>query len=89
MGENWQQTEKEIARVPYSVVNEGGYPRVDINGRKYTPQEISAMVLQKMKKTAEDYLGQEVTEAVITVPAYFSSPQLPLWHMVSIRPTRI
>ena len=75
MGENWQQTEKEIARVPYSVVNEGGYPRVDINGRKYTPQEISAMVLQKMKKTAEDYLGQEVTDAVITVPAYFSDSQ--------------
>ena len=75
MGENWQQTEKEISRVPYSVVNEGGYPRVDINGRKYTPQEISAMVLQKMKKTAEDYLGQEVTEAVITVPAYFSDSQ--------------
>ncbi len=75
MGENWQQTEKEIARVPYSVVNEGGYPRVDINGRKYTPQEISAMILQKMKKTAEDYLGQEVTEAVITVPAYFSDSQ--------------
>ncbi len=75
MGENWQQTEKEIARVPYNVVNEGGYPRVDINGRKYTPQEISAMVLQKMKKTAEDYLGQEVTEAVITVPAYFSDSQ--------------
>ena len=75
MGENWQQSEKEISRVPYSVVNEGGYPRVDINGRKYTPQEISAMVLQKMKKTAEDYLGQEVTEAVITVPAYFSDSQ--------------
>ena len=75
MGENWQQTEKEINRVPYSVVNEGGYPRVDINGRKYTPQEISAMVLQKMKKTAEDYIGQEVTEAVITVPAYFSDSQ--------------
>ena len=75
MGENWQQTEKEIARVPYTVVNEGGYPRVDINGRKYTPQEISAMVLQKMKKTAEDYLGQEVTDAVITVPAYFSDSQ--------------
>ena len=75
MGENWQQTEKEIGRVPYSVVNEGGYPRVDINGRKYTPQEISAMILQKMKKTAEDYLGQEVTEAVITVPAYFSDSQ--------------
>ncbi len=75
MGENWQQTEKEIARVPYTVVNENGYPRIDIDGRRYTPQEISAMVLQKMKKTAEDYLGQEVTEAVITVPAYFSDSQ--------------
>ena len=75
MGENWQQTEKEISRVPYTVINEGGYPRVDIDGRKYTPQEISAMVLQKMKKTAEDYLGQEVTDAVITVPAYFSDSQ--------------
>ena len=75
MGENWAQTEKEISRVPYSVVNEGGYPRVDIDGRKYTPQEISAMILQKMKKTAEDYLGQEVTDAVITVPAYFSDSQ--------------
>lgn len=75
MGENWQQTEKEISRMPYSVVNENGYPRVDIEGRKYTPQEISAMVLQKMKKTAEDYLGQEVTDAVITVPAYFSDSQ--------------
>lgn len=75
MGENWQQTEKEISRVPYTVVNEGGYPRVDIDGRKYTPQEISAMILQKMKKTAEDYLGQEVTDAVITVPAYFSDSQ--------------
>ena len=75
MGENWQQVEKEVGRVPFSVVNEGGYPRVDIDGRKYTPQEISAMVLQKMKKTAEDYLGQEVTDAVITVPAYFSDSQ--------------
>ncbi|MBR3480390.1 MAG: molecular chaperone DnaK [Prevotella sp.] len=75
MGETWQQTEKEIARVPFTVVNEGGYPRVDIDGRKYTPQEISAMILQKMKKTAEDYLGQEVTDAVITVPAYFSDSQ--------------
>jgi len=75
MGENWAQTEKEISRVPFKVVNEGGYPRVEIDGRKYTPQEISAMVLQKMKKTAEDYLGQEVTEAVITVPAYFSDSQ--------------
>ncbi len=75
MGETWQQTEKEISRVPFTVVNEGGFPRVDINGRRYTPQEISAMVLQKMKKTAEDYLGQEVTDAVITVPAYFSDSQ--------------
>ena len=75
MGENWQQTEKEISRVPYTVTNENGYPRVDIEGRKYTPQEISAMVLQKMKKTAEDYLGEEVKEAVITVPAYFSDSQ--------------
>ncbi|MBP7359209.1 MAG: molecular chaperone DnaK [Prevotella sp.] len=75
MGESWDQTQKEVKRVPFSVVNEGGYPRVDIDGRKYTPQEISAMVLQKMKKTAEDYLGQEVTDAVITVPAYFSDSQ--------------
>lgn len=75
MGETYAQTEKEIKRVPFSVVNEGGYPRVDIDGRKYTPQEISAMILQKMKKTAEDYIGQEVTDAVITVPAYFSDSQ--------------
>ncbi|MDD7258505.1 MAG: molecular chaperone DnaK [Prevotellaceae bacterium] len=75
MGETWDQTAKEISRVPFNVVNEGGYPRVEIEGRKYTPQEISAMVLQKMKKTAEDYLGQEVTDAVITVPAYFSDSQ--------------
>jgi len=75
MGENWNQVQKEITRVPYDVVNEGGMPRVAIDGRNYTPQEISAMVLQKMKKTAEDYLGQEVTEAVITVPAYFSDSQ--------------
>ncbi len=75
MGETYAQCEKETQRVPYSVVDEGGFPRVDIEGRKYTPQEISAMVLQKMKKTAEDYLGQEVTDAVITVPAYFSDSQ--------------
>ena len=75
MGETYDQCSKEVTRVPFSVVNEGGYPRVDIDGRKYTPQEISAMVLQKMKKTAEDYLGQEVTDAVITVPAYFSDSQ--------------
>lgn len=75
MGETYDQSAKEATRVPYKVVNENGYPRVDIDGRKYTPQEISAMVLQKMKKTAEDYLGQEVTDAVITVPAYFSDSQ--------------
>ena len=75
MGETYDQCAKEVTRVPFTVTNEGGYPRVDIDGRKYTPQEISAMVLQKMKKTAEDYLGQEVTDAVITVPAYFSDSQ--------------
>ena len=75
MGETYEQSQKEAERVPFTVVNENGYPRVDIDGRKYTPQEISAMILQKMKKTAEDYLGQEVTDAVITVPAYFSDSQ--------------
>ena len=76
MGETYDQVQKEIARVPYSVVRgDNNTPRVDIDGRLYTPQEISAMILQKMKKTAEDYLGQEVTEAVITVPAYFSDSQ--------------
>ena len=75
MGETYEQCQKEAERVPFKVVNEGGYPRVQIDDRKYTPQEISAMILQKMKKTAEDYLGQEVTDAVITVPAYFSDSQ--------------
>ena len=75
MGETYEQCKKEAERVPFKVVNEGGYPRVQIDDRKYTPQEISAMILQKMKKTAEDYLGQEVTDAVITVPAYFSDSQ--------------
>ena len=76
MGENWDQVQKEVTRVPYKVVKgDNNTPRVDIDGRLYTPQEISAMILQKMKKTAEDYLGQEVTEAVITVPAYFSDSQ--------------
>ncbi len=77
MGETYDQSRKEAERVPYSVVNENGYPKVQIDGaaHPYTPQEISAMVLQKMKKTAEDYLGQEVTDAVITVPAYFSDSQ--------------
>ena len=76
MGETYDQVQKETGRVPYKVVRgDNNTPRVDIEGRLYTPQEISAMVLQKMKKTAEDYLGQEVTEAVITVPAYFSDAQ--------------
>ncbi|MCH5182130.1 MAG: molecular chaperone DnaK [Prevotellaceae bacterium] len=76
MGETFDQVSKEIDRMPYSVVKgAGNTPRVDVDGRQYTPQEISAMILQKMKKTAEDYLGQEVTEAVITVPAYFSDSQ--------------
>ena len=76
MGETYDQVQKEISRVPYKVVRgDNNTPRVDIDGRLYTPQEISAMILQKMKKTAEDYLGQEVTEAVITVPAYFSDAQ--------------
>ena len=76
MGETYDQVQKEISRVPYKVVRgDNNTPRVDIEGRLYTPQEISAMILQKMKKTAEDYLGQEVTEAVITVPAYFSDAQ--------------
>ena len=76
MGETYDQVTKEIERVPYSVVRgENNTPRVDIEGRQYSPQEISAMILQKMKKTAEDYLRQPVTEAVITVPAYFSDSQ--------------
>ena len=76
MGETYDQVQKEISRVPYSVVKgDNNTPRVDIDGRLFTPQEISAIILQKMKKTAEDYLGQEVTAAVITVPAYFSDSQ--------------
>jgi molecular chaperone DnaK len=76
MGETYDQVQKEISRVPYDVTRgDNNTPRVNIDGRLYTPQEISAMILQKMKKTAEDYLGQEVTEAVITVPAYFSDAQ--------------
>ncbi len=76
MGETFDQVTKEVNRVPYKVVKgDNNTPRVQIDDRKYSPQEISAMVLQKMKKTAEDYLGQEVTEAVITVPAYFSDAQ--------------
>mgnify|MGYP001006325513 CR=1 FL=1 len=76
MGETFDRLSKEVARVPYKVVKgDNNTPRVDIDGRLYTPQEISAIVLQKMKKTAEEYLGQEVTEAVITVPAYFNDAQ--------------
>ncbi len=76
MGETFDRVNKEVSRVPYKVVKgDNNTPRVQIDDRKYSPQEISAMVLQKMKKTAEDYLGQEVTEAVITVPAYFSDSQ--------------
>lgn len=76
MGSSYTEAEREIGRVPYKVVKgDNNTPRVEIDDRKYTPQEISAMVLQKMKKTAEDFLGQEVTEAVITVPAYFNDAQ--------------
>jgi len=76
MGETYDRVQQEISRVPYKVVKgDNNTPRVDIDGRLYTPQEISAMILQKMKKTAEEYLGQEVTEAVITVPAYFNDSQ--------------
>lgn len=76
MGETYDQVTKEIERVPYTVVRgENNTPRVDVEGRQYSAQEISAMILQKMKKTAEDYLRQPVTEAVITVPAYFSDSQ--------------
>ena len=76
MGNSFSECNKETARVPYKVVKgDNNTPRVDIDGRLYTPQEISAMILQKMKKTAEDYLGQDVSEAVITVPAYFNDAQ--------------
>ena len=76
MGETYDRLSSEVSRVPYKVVKgDNNTPRVDIDGRMYTPQEISAIILQKMKKTAEDYLGQEVTEAVITVPAYFNDSQ--------------
>ena len=76
MGNKFSESKKEVKRVPFSVVKgDNDTPRVDIDGRLYTPQELSAMVLQKMKKTAEDYLGQTVTDAVITVPAYFNDSQ--------------
>ena len=76
MGENFDNCKNDISSIPYSVTKgDNNTPRVDINGRLYTPQEISAMVLQKMKKTAEEYLGQEISEAVVTVPAYFNDSQ--------------
>ena len=76
MGNKFSESTKEATRVPYKVVKgDNDTPRVDIDGRLYTPQEISAMVLQKMKKTAEDYLGHDVSEAVVTVPAYFNDAQ--------------
>ena len=76
MGRKYQEVVEEIKHVSYKVVQgDNNTVRIDIDGRLYTPQEISAMILQKMKKTAEDYLGQEVSEAVITVPAYFNDAQ--------------
>lgn len=75
MGQTYEKAKSEAERVTYDVINENGYPRVAIDGRNYTPQEISATILQKMKKTAEDFIGQEVTDAVITVPAYFDDDQ--------------
>jgi len=75
MGTTFKESESEIKNVAYSVVESSGSPRIDIDGRMYSPQELSAMILQKMKQTAEDYLGHEVTEAVITVPAYFNDAQ--------------
>ena len=75
MGNTYKECEDEATRVQYDVVDEGGYPRVDIKGKKYTPQELSAMIIQKMKKSAEDYLGEPVKDIVITVPAYFVDAQ--------------
>ena len=76
MGESYSNISKEVKRVPYGIAKgDNDTPRVKIDDRKYTPQEVSAMILQKMKKTAEDYLGTDVSEAVITVPAYFNDSQ--------------
>ena len=75
MGCSTKDVQNDIKSVTYNVKDVNGYPRVDVNGKEYTPQEISAMILQKMKKTAEDYLGEEVKEAIITVPAYFNASQ--------------
>ena len=75
MGNAYSECEQEINRVTYDITNENGQPRININGKKYSPEEISAMILQKMKKTAEDYLGEEIKECVVTVPAYFNDVQ--------------
>ena len=75
MGSSFDEVKNETTKVPYKVIKENNSPKVQINDRTYSPQEISAAVLQKMKQTAEDYLGQSVTEAVITVPAYFNDAQ--------------
>ena len=75
MGLNFDAAKKDASNMPYSVVNDNGMPKVKIDDKKYTPQEISSMILAKMKKTAEDYLGHEVKSAVVTVPAYFDDTQ--------------
>ena len=75
MGNAYSECEQEINRVTYDITNENGHPRINVNGKKYSPEEISAMILQKMKKTAEDYLGEDVKECVVTVPAYFNDVQ--------------
>ncbi len=75
MGSSYQESADDIKSMTYDIKNKNGQPVVSVNDKEYTPQEISAMVLQKMKKSAEDYLGEEVTEAVITVPAYFNDSQ--------------
>ena len=75
MGGTYDEVKDNISHIQYDVVNVNGYPRVRIEGKDYSPEELSAMILQKMKKTAEDYLGEEVTDAIITVPAYFNDAQ--------------
>ena len=75
MGLTYDESKKELKNVPYSIINEGSQPRVQIDDRKYSPQELSAIILQKMKQTAEDYVGETITDAVITVPAYFNDAQ--------------
>jgi molecular chaperone DnaK len=75
MGSSFDEVKNETTKVPYKVIKENKSPKVQIDNRTYSPQEISAAILQKMKQTAEDYLGQSVTEAVITVPAYFNDAQ--------------